>query len=102
MALLDSFCRWLAATQWSVALHESQWMYLIVESIHVLTLSLFVGLSVMLDLRLLGIVMTRVPASQIIRRLTPWMTFGFVVMAITGSLLFYAIPVRSFHNIFFR
>jgi hypothetical protein len=27
---------------------------------------------------------------------------GFAVMVISGSLLFYAIPVRTFQNIFFR
>jgi ABC-type transport system involved in cytochrome c biogenesis permease subunit len=36
------------------------------------------------------------------RRLGPWMLTGFVVMVITGALLFYAIPVRSYQSIFFR
>jgi hypothetical protein len=102
MAFPDSYLHWLADTSWSVALHESQYMYLIIESIHVLTLCLFVGMSVLFDFRLLGVTMTEIPASQVIRRLKPWMTFGFVIMVITGILLFYAIPVRSYHNVFFR
>ena len=40
--------------------------------------------------------------TEIKRRLGPWMTGGFIVMVITGALLFYAIPVRSYQNIFFR
>jgi hypothetical protein len=57
---------------------------------------------VMLDLRLLGLTLRRVPVSEVISRLVPWMTAGFVVMLISGILLFYAIPVRSYQNIFFR
>jgi hypothetical protein len=99
---LDSFVRWLADTRWSIALHESRYMYLVVESVHVLTLTGFVGLSAMLDLRLMGLTMRDVPVSQITRRIVPWMAVGFVVMAASGSLLFYAIPVRSYHSVWFR
>ena len=101
MSLLP-FCEWLATTEWSVALHESLYMYPLVESVHVLTLCLFVGMSVMLDLRLLGLTWRRVPVSEVTDRLLPWMIAGFVVMFVSGILLFYAIPVRSYQNIFFR
>jgi hypothetical protein len=96
------FCEWLASTRGSIALHESLYMYPLVESVHVLTLCLFVGMSVVLDLRLLGLVFRRVPASEIIERIIPWMVGGFAIMVISGLLLFYAIPIRSYQNIFFR
>ena len=44
MSLL-SFCQWLADTPGSIALHESLFMYPLVESVHVLTLCVFVGMS---------------------------------------------------------
>src|SRR5438093_12497215 len=96
------FCQWLAETRGSIALHESLYMYPLVESVHVLTLTLFVGMSVMLDLRLLGRALRRVPVSEVTARLLPWTTAGFVVMIMSGTLLFYAIPVRSYQNVFFR
>jgi hypothetical protein len=99
---LLSFCEWLAATPWSIALHESLYMYPLLESVHVLTLTLFVGLTVMLDLRLLGITMKTVSVSDFSARVLPWTKAGFVVMLTTGLLLFYAIPVRNYQNIFFR
>ena len=99
---LQSFCEWLANTPWSIALHESLWGYPIVESVHVLTMCLFLGMIVMLDLRLLSLTMRTVPVSQVAGRLLPWVRAGFAVMVISGALLFYAIPVRAFHNIFFR
>lgn len=101
MSLL-AFCEWLAATNGSTALHESLYMYPLVESIHVLALCLFVGLAVILDLRLLGKVLREVPVSQVSRRLLPWTVIGFAVMVITGSLLFYAIPIRTYQSVWFR
>lgn len=101
MSLL-SFCEWLASTPGSIALIESQYMYSIVESVHVITLAVFLGTLCMLDLRLLGLALPRVPVKQVASTLLPWTIGGFVIMVITGILLFYAIPVRSYHSIFFR
>ena len=101
MTLLP-LCEWLAGTSGSIALHESLLMYPLLESAHVLTLCVFLGTAVMVDLRLLGLTLVGVPMSEIKRRLGPWMVGGFVVMVITGLLLFYAIPVRTYHSIFFR
>lgn len=96
------FAQWLADTNGSIALHESLYMYPLIESAHVLTLCLFVGTAVMLDLRLLGLTLRQIPVSEVMRRLLPWTLAGFVVMLITGVLLFYAIPVRTYQSIFFR
>jgi len=101
MSLL-AFFGWLGDTPWSVDLHESQYAYAIIESIHVWTMAVFFGLVVMFDLRLLGVIMRKVPVSEVLERLLPWTIAGFVLMVITGLLLFYAIPVRSFQNLFFR
>ena len=95
-------CRWLESTHGSIWLHESIWVYPIVESVHVLTLSLFLGLTIIFDLRLLGASLSATPVSQVLRRLGPWMLAGFTVMVMSGSLLFYAAPVRTYSNIFFR
>jgi hypothetical protein len=99
---MTGFCEWLASTAGSIALHESLYMYPLVESTHVLTLCLFVGLASVVDLRLMGVVLRRVPVSEVARRLLPWVGVGFVIMIITGVLLFYAIPVRSYHSVWFR
>src|SRR5215470_17880420 len=90
------FFEQLSESSWSVALHESEIAYSLIESFHVWSLCL------LFDLRLLGWIMPKVPVSEVIRRLQPWTIVGFVLMVITGTLLVYAIPVRSYQNIFFR
>ncbi len=56
----------------------------------------------MFDLRLLGWIMRRLPVREVYGRLLPWTLAGFVIMVISGALLFSAIPLRSYQNIFFR
>src|SRR6266481_3616584 len=97
-----TFFEWLADTSWSVELHESQYAYPIIESIHVWTMAVFFGSVVMFDLRLLGATMRKVPASEVVDRLLPLTIAAFVLMVISGTLLFYAIPLRSYQSIFFR
>ncbi len=97
-----TFLEWLGSTSWSIALLESLYMWPLLESTHVLSLGLFVGTAVINDLRLLGWTMNRVPVSEVTGRLLPWTRLGFVIMVTTGLLLFYANPVRYYHNIFFR
>ena len=87
MSLLR-LCEWLANTPGSIALHESRYMFLIVLTVHVLTLAVFVGTAIMIDLRILGATMVRVRASEVIARLLPWTVAGFVVMVASGALLF--------------
>lgn len=101
MSLLP-FCEWLASTTGSIALHESLYAYPLVESVHVWTLTVFVGLATFLDLRLLGRVLRQVPVTELMQRLTPWLLGGFAVMLVSGSLLFYAVPVRTYQSVWFR
>ena len=62
------FFAWMADTPWSVQLRESLYAWPFVESTHVLALGLFAGTAVMLDLRLLGLTLNRVPASALTSR----------------------------------
>lgn len=93
---------WLAGTRWSIALHESLYVWPFLESAHVLCLAWFVGSAIMLDLRLLGVALVKVPASEFTTRLLPWTRGSFAVMAITGALLFTATPVTYYQSLFFR
>lgn len=100
--MLLSFLQKLAETEWSIALHESLWVWPLLESAHVLTLGLFAGSAMLFDLRLTGKALGSIPAATVMTRLLPWTRAGFAIMVATGLLLFYATPVRNFQNIFFR
>ncbi|MEX2285410.1 MAG: DUF6644 family protein [Gemmatimonadota bacterium] len=99
---MHEFLVWLGRTPWSAALLESLYVWPLLESMHVLTIALFVGTAAVNDLRLLGIGFQRVPVSEVTGQLLRWTRGSFVVMAVTGLLVFYSNPVHYYHNIFFR
>lgn len=98
---LLEICEKLGATAPSIAIRESAWTYPIINSAHVLSLAVFVGLVVMLDLRLIGVAMRTTPVSEVQHGLWPWTVAGFLLMVVTGALLFYSDPVRFYGNVFF-
>ncbi len=100
--LLYDFSVWVDGHHWSTRLHESYYMYNWVETTHVLTLMLSLGMLFLIDLRMLGYALPDVPASRVASRLAWPMAVGFSVMVITGLLLYYAIPVRTSQSLWFR
>ncbi len=100
--LLLALARWLDSHSLSTQLHESFYMYNWVESTHVLTLMLFLGMLIIIDLRMLGWIFPTVPASHIAERLDKPMLIGMAIMFITGFALYYAIPERTTQSIWFR
>ena len=95
-------CEWIANTSVSIGIRESIWTYPIIESVHVLGLTLFLGLLLLWDTRLLGFVLRSVPVSALWRQLFPWIAFGAIIITISGSLLFWSDPVKFYGNVFFR
>ena len=100
--LLLSLARWLDSHSWSTAIHESIYLYAWIETTHVITLMVFLGMLFVIDLRMLGAIFPKVPASIIAQRLDKPMMIGFAMMLITGFLLYYAIPVRTTQSLWFR
>jgi hypothetical protein len=98
----SNFLLWLHDTQFSTMMRESLWAEPIAETVHVLTLTLFLGFAVLLDLRLLGVAMRRRPMSQVLAQLNPWLLGGFAVMIVTGVLLFCGDPVAFYSTMFFK
>ena len=53
-------CQWIEATALSQELAGSVWTYPVIESLHTIGVALFLGLLLVWDLRLLGVMFTRV------------------------------------------
>ena len=99
---LHDFCFWLQNTAWGTAIRESTLLFPIIETTHVLGLSLSVGTIALLDLRLLGLGLRREPVSQVMRQIMPWSLTGFAIMFTTGGLLFWPQALKAYNSVFFR
>jgi len=100
--VLLHLCQWLYATHFGTSIRESQYMFPVIETIHTLGIALLVGTIAILDLRLLGFVMRKEPVSRVARQILPWVWAGFVVMLISGLLLFWSEAQTNYFNLAFR
>jgi len=82
-------------------LRESTYGFSVLLTVHVVGMCLFLGLIIMMDVRLVGIGNRSTPAALIQRRLFPWQMAGFVVVLISGILLFYSKPLYYYGKGFF-
>ena len=85
---------WVDGLPGSIAIRESLDLYSWILTAHVVTMAVFAGLVLMMDLRLIGIGNMRTPFSRLQRTLFPWQMAGMVGSAITGLLLVYTEPLR--------
>ena len=99
--MIRSLFEWLEAMPTSTALRESLNGFPITLTAHVVFMCLFLGLIIVMDLRLAGFGFRQTPFSEVQRRLWPWQAFGFVVTSITGFLLFYSQPMRYYGKLLF-
>jgi hypothetical protein len=66
----------------------TEWLFPIVETLHVIALTVVVGSIAMIDLRLLGAVSRTNPVSRLSKEVLPWTWTAWCVAAVFGSLLF--------------
>ena len=92
---------WVSELPTSIAIRESLLFSPYLTVAHVVSMCLFAGLIVMMDLRLLGIGNMSTPFSELQKRLFPWQMLGMAMSAVTGVTLAYSDPMRFYVNIFF-
>ena len=70
----------------------------IVQSLHILGISVVMGSIVMVDLKFLGVALPSQNVDEMIRRLMPWTWWALLLNAVTGLLFVVARPGRYFLN----
>ena len=71
-----------------ISIAESTWAFPTLETIHVIGLVTVLGTIMVMDLRLLGLASNQVAVTKMSKDTLPWTWAGFVLAALTGSLLF--------------
>ena len=89
------FARWLGDTPASIWIQSHLWLTPLLQSIHILMISITFVVIMMLTLRVLGLVSTDETFAAVWERYTPWMWSALVIMLITGVLLTIGEPVRE-------
>jgi len=92
------FFRWLGSTPVANAINDSEWLFPVIESVHITGLAVLIGTIAIVDFRLLGLALRDRPASQIAEDLKFWTWAGIGIMLTTGPLMLSAEPERGYDN----
>jgi hypothetical protein len=93
---------WLEHRPFAISIAESTWLFPMIETLHVLALTVVVGSVAMMDLRLFGVGSKDRAASEVIASTLPWAWSSFAVAVIAGSLLFSSKAATYYANLPFR
>jgi hypothetical protein len=102
MPILQHLCQLLYDSRIGTAIRESDYAFSVIESIHVLGITLLAGTIAVLDLRMLGVVLRPIPVTRIAHTVLPLTWSGLVVMFSSGFLLFWAEAAKNYGNPAFR
>lgn len=110
--MLHDFINWIRedlgrftedGLSWSHQLHQSLFMWNVIEGTHVLTIMFFAGTIWLIDLRMMGVAFRNVPISTLNNKVLPITMISFGVMILTGVIAFIGRdPMMYYHNIWFR
>src|SRR6266700_2774606 len=76
----------------------SKWDFAILETFHIIGITVLLGSTLVVDLRLLGFGMRRVSAAELATELAPWTRGALAFMVATGIPMFLSEAVRMSLN----
>ena len=100
-APFHEFFKAIEATPVGVFMRENVLAFPLVESIHVLALTIVVGTIAMVDLRLLGVSARNHAVTKFSEEIVPITWFAFALAVITGALLFTSKAADYTRNFYF-
>jgi hypothetical protein len=95
------FFEWMQNLPASAAVQQSAWMQAALNILHVLSLIVFAGAALLVDLRLLGLGLREQPVQQVAQDARPWLLGGLAGLFLSGLPQMGALAVRNYYNWFF-
>ena len=77
---------------------DSNWLFPVIESVHLLGLALLGGSILIVDMRLVGLGLRGREIKEIAREARPFMNFALVIMIATGVPLFLSEPIKCYYS----
>jgi hypothetical protein len=96
MQSLLPFFKWCDSTWLGETIRSSRFYFPIIETFHLLALTVLFGAVIVLNLRLCRIIMTHQPVQQVAFDLSPWGLWSLVVILVSGVLLFLSEAMKCY------
>jgi hypothetical protein len=99
---INTLLKAIEASGLATGIRDALWLFPLIESTHVIGLSLVFGTILIIDLRLLGVASTHRSFARMASDILKWTWAAFALTALTGSLMFITNARVYYHNSFFR
>ena len=96
--MLFPYFEWLESLWLGKAVVGSLWLFPVIESVHLLALSVLGGSILLVDLRMLGFGLKRYSISALARDARPFMIGAIVMLIATGVPLFLAEAIKCYYS----
>ena len=96
--MLLPFFEWCEASALGQLVRSSTWLFPVIESVHLLGLSLLGGSLLVVDLRMLGVGLRGQRMADLERDARPWLVRSLIVMGMTGVPLFLSEAIKCYYN----
>jgi hypothetical protein len=93
------YFQWCYDTALGETIRDSTWLFPAFEAVHLLGLGLTVGAILLVDLRLLGVGLSKQPAAELAANAQPWLLGSLTVMFATGIPLFMSESIKCYYSI---
>jgi hypothetical protein len=97
MDLLPIF-QWAWASPLGEGIRDSTWLFPVIEAFHLIGLAITVGAVLVVDLRLLGVGLSKQPVGQLSTAVEPWLIGAVVLMFATGIPLFFSEAIKAYYS----
>ena len=95
------FFQWCYQTHIGQTIRNSLWLFPAIEAFHLLGFGLTAGAVVVVNLRLLGVGLSRHPVAQLAASAEPWLILGIAMMIVSGVPLFLAESIKCLYSFAF-
>ena len=96
--MLLPFFQWCETVWLGRFVVESNWLFPVIESVHLLALALLGGSILVVDMRLVGLGLKGREVKEIAREARPYMNFALIMMVSTGVPLFLSEPIKCYYS----
>lgn len=101
MSVMQRLSDYIAQTDASVAIASAYWVIPTIQSIHILAIAALMSATVMLNLRLVGIIGQESSVRQLANRTLPWLWWSLPVLLVSGIVMIIGEPARELTNAYF-
>jgi hypothetical protein len=100
--VLDALIGWIESTRLNHVVQKVFWIIPVVQTIHILAVSIVMASMAMLDLRLMGLGLSRHSIASLAHRFMPWTWGALLLLLLSGTVLIIGEPGRSLGNWVFQ